>query len=102
MLDALDAGSPFLSRSEAVRVSYNGAITLEVTGESGDFFAEIGGEYDGGPARRLAFNTAYLRLACKTLGGQLRQHVGSSLEPQIFASDAAPDGVKLVVMPMRL
>lgn len=103
MLDALDAGRPFLSRSEAVRVSYNGAITVEVAGESGDFFAEIGGEYDGGPARTLAFNTAYLALACRTLQADpLRQYVASSLEPQVFTSDADDNGVQVVVMPMRL
>lgn len=103
MLEALEAGRPFLSRSEAVRVAYNGAVTVEVSGECGNFHADIGGEYEGDDARKLAFNNGYLRLACKTLdGGPLRQYVASSLEPQIFAADEASDGVQVVVMPMRL
>lgn len=101
--EALDAAGPFLAKSNAVRVTYNGSVQIVADGDVGGFDATVGESFDGPNPLTLTFNRDYLKRACATFGraGELRQFVGDKLSPQIFTTAEAEDEL-VVVMPMRL
>jgi len=104
MREALKLASPFLGKSNAVRVIYNGSVQLQVDADAaGQFDADVRGSYSEDSPARLSFNADYLQQACDTVGGEVRQYVGDTIEPQVFArSDDRDEQLRVVVMPMRL
>ena len=104
MLGALDAALPFVGKSEAVKLVYNGSVQVQVESDAGQFDCDVQGEYDGDTVARLTFNRRYLAGMCSTLGrgcGAVEQLVGGAVEPQVFC--ACDDRrTRVIVMPMRL
>jgi len=102
MLDAVKAATPFVGKSEAVRVAYNGSVQVQVDSDGGRFDCDLHGEYDGRHAT-LTFNRKYLGEMCATLSGDgdVRQLVGGRVEPQLFWHEG-DERTQVIVMPMRL
>ncbi len=68
MRDALETAAPFISKSEAARVVYNGSVQVVVDGDAGTFDADLAGDHTGESVTTLSFNRKYLAAACSTLG----------------------------------
>lgn len=102
MLDAVRAAAPFVGKTEAVRVAYNGSVQVQVDADGGCFDCDLNGAYDGGHAT-LTFNRKYLSAMCATLAGngKIQQLVGGNVEPQLFWREG-DERTRVIVMPMRL
>lgn len=102
MLDAVQAAAPFVGKTEAVRVAYNGSVQVQVDADGGCFDCDLHGAYNGGHAT-LTFNRKYLSAMCTTLAGdgKVRQLVGGNVEPQLFWREG-DERTRVIVMPMRL
>lgn len=75
-------------------------LALDASGGNGDAHAELDADWTGKPAT-YGINPAFLRDACRSLGGTLTLRLRDQVSPILVTSDAAPNAV-VVLMPMRL
>lgn len=75
-------------------------LALDAAGNHGQAHAELDADWTGKP-EVWGVNPAFLRDACRSLGGTLTLRLRDQVSPILVTSDAAPNAV-VVLMPMRL
>lgn len=75
-------------------------LALDAAGNHGQAHAELDADWTGKP-EVWGVNPAYLRDACRSLGGNLTLRLQDQVSPIRVTSDAAPSAI-VVLMPMRL
>lgn len=103
MLAELGRVAPVLPRGDAIlRVTWVGPDCLELDGKGdlGDAHTELAADC-AGEGVTIGLNPAFLRDACRALGGTVTVRATDGLLPVVLTSDAAVDCVS-VLMPIRL